>query len=220
MTAISESERQDIEELLPWHAAGTLSRSEGQRVDAALAADPELARRYALVREEMGQTVQVNEALGVPTARITERLFAKIDAEPKRGGAAASVLRVGEFLASLTPHALAWAAAVATILILVQAGFIVSLVLKNSRGEYQTASAPAARHEEGAFALIRFQPQASAADIAKFLQENKLTIVGGPTAGGLYRVRVAPKALPQDELAALIKTLQDDKVVAFIGAAE
>src|SRR5436190_18356531 len=39
-------ERQDIEELLPWHAAGTLSRPEADLVGRALSADAELARRY------------------------------------------------------------------------------------------------------------------------------------------------------------------------------
>ena len=57
-------ERQEIEELLPWHAAGTLSRRDAQRVEEALARDPELARRYALVREELGETISLNETLG------------------------------------------------------------------------------------------------------------------------------------------------------------
>ncbi len=81
-------ERQEIEELLPWHAAGTLSRRDAQRVEEALARDPELARRYALVREEFGETIHLNETLGAPSARALEKLFAKIDAEPARRRAA------------------------------------------------------------------------------------------------------------------------------------
>jgi len=219
MTAIGENERQEIEELLPWHAAGTLSRGVAQQVDAALARDPELARRYTLVREELGHTVQLNESLGVPSARIADKLFAKIDAEPARRPAGRGA-RIGDFLANLTPRTLAWSAAAAVVLILLQAGFIASFVLKNSTGEYQTASIPAALREEGTFALIRFEPRASAADITKFMETNKLRLVDGPRAGGLYRVRVAPTQLPQDELAALIKQLQGDSIVAFIGAAE
>jgi len=49
-------ERSEIEALLPWHAAGTLSRRDTQRVEDALARDPELARRYALVRDELGES--------------------------------------------------------------------------------------------------------------------------------------------------------------------
>src|SRR6476660_5995961 len=51
-----EPERYDIEALLPWHAAGTLSRRDADRVEQALAGDRELARRYDLVREELAET--------------------------------------------------------------------------------------------------------------------------------------------------------------------
>jgi anti-sigma factor RsiW len=74
----------DIEELLPWHAAGTLSRRDAQRVEEALAKDPALARRYALVREELSETILLNETLGAPSPRAMENLFAKIDAGPPR----------------------------------------------------------------------------------------------------------------------------------------
>ena len=56
-------ERQDIEALLPWHAAGTLSRRDAERVEQALASDRELARRFDLVREELGETIHLNESL-------------------------------------------------------------------------------------------------------------------------------------------------------------
>jgi hypothetical protein len=46
MTAINKQPaRHEIEELLPWHATGTLSRREADRVEQALAGDRELARR-------------------------------------------------------------------------------------------------------------------------------------------------------------------------------
>ena len=62
-------ERRDIEDLLPWHAAGTLGRRDAERVEAGLAADPELARRFELVREELAETIHLNETLGAPSAR-------------------------------------------------------------------------------------------------------------------------------------------------------
>ena len=76
-----ESERYEIEALLPWYAAGTLSRHDADRVEQALAGDPELARRYDLVRQELAETIHLNETLGVPSARAMEKLFAAIDAE-------------------------------------------------------------------------------------------------------------------------------------------
>ena len=61
--------QEDIELLLPWHAAGTLSRRDAIRVEQALANDNELASRYELVREELGEAIRLNESLGAPSAR-------------------------------------------------------------------------------------------------------------------------------------------------------
>jgi hypothetical protein len=46
----------------------------------ALASDRELARRYELVRQELAETIHLNETLGAPSARAMEKLFAAIDA--------------------------------------------------------------------------------------------------------------------------------------------
>jgi hypothetical protein len=70
--------------------------------------------------------------------------------------------------------------------------------------------------DKGDYVLVRFQPQASAADITKFLETNKLSIAAGPSAGGLYRVRIAEAKLPQADAERMIKTLQLDPVVGLI----
>lgn len=77
-------ERQEIERLLPWHAARTLSRREADLVERALAADTDLARRYELIRQELAVTIHLNETLGAPSARAMEKLFAAIEAEEAR----------------------------------------------------------------------------------------------------------------------------------------
>ena len=216
-------ERQEIEELLPWHAAGTLSRRDAQRVEEALARDPELARRYALVREELGETIHLSETLGAPSAHAMEHLFAKIDAEPERRQSASFNLgaRISEFFASLSPRTLAWSASAAAVAILLQAGFLADIMLKETKtAGYETASAPSSDPGVGAFALIRFAPQASSDDITKFLESNRLSIAAGPMAGGLYKVRVAVTGIPKGELANVLKRLQQDKVVGFIAATE
>src|SRR6476620_391320 len=82
-TKIKETQ-EDIELLLPWHAAGTLSRRDAARVEQALANDNELASRYELVREELGEAIRLNESLGAPSARAMKNLFETIDAEPVR----------------------------------------------------------------------------------------------------------------------------------------
>jgi hypothetical protein len=216
-------ERSEIENLLPWHAAGTLSRRDTQRVEDALARDPDLARRYALVRDELGETIHLNETLGAPSPRAMEKLFAAIDAEPARRQAGSFNLsgRVSEFFASLSPRTLAWSASAAAIAILLQAGLLADIALKETKtAGYQTASAPTTDPGAGAFTLIRFAPQASSDDITKFLEANKLSIAAGPMAGGLYKVRVAVTGIPKGELANIVKKLQENKVVGFIATTE
>jgi len=223
MNTANNNERSEIEGLLPWHAAGTLGHRDTQRVEAALASDPELARRYELVREELAQTIHLNETLGAPSSRAMQALFAKIDAEPARNKVASINLgaRIRAFFASLSPRTLTWSASAAALAILLQAGLIAGIMLKEKNaGGYETASAPTNVAGAGAYALIRFQPQASAADITNFLETNKLSISDGPSAGGLYRVRIAATKLPKADLDRIVKTLREDKVVGFIGIAE
>jgi anti-sigma factor RsiW len=223
MNTTNKETHSDIEELLPWHAAGTLSRRDAQRVEEALAGDPELARRFAMVREELAETILLNETLGAPSAHAMEKLFAKIDAEPARKPAASLNLaaRVSEFFASLSPRTLAWSASTAAIAILLQAGLIASIVIKEkSAGGYETASAPSSDPGVGAFTIIRFAPQASSDDITKFLEANTLQVAAGPMSGGLYKVRVSMTGLPKADLARIVKKLQEDKVVGFIATTD
>jgi anti-sigma factor RsiW len=226
MNAANEYEASEVELLLPWHAAGTLSHRDTQRVEAALASDPELARRYEMVREELGQTIELNESLGAPSARAMEALFAKIAAEPARAPALSTNLgaRLREFFANLSPRTLAWSASAAALAIVLQAGVIAGIMLKENgsagTAQYQTASVPSSTSGDGSYALIRFQPQASAADIDRFLENNGLSLTGGPTAGGLYRLQVSATKLPHTKLAGIVKQLQQDKVVGFIAATE
>jgi hypothetical protein len=223
MNTTNKETHSDIEELLPWHAAGTLSRRDAQRVEEALAGDPELARRFAMVREELGETILLNETLGAPSAHAMEKLFAKIDAEPARKPATSLNLaaRVSEFFASLSPRTLAWSASTAAIAILLQAGLIAGIVIKEkSTGGYETASAPSSDPGVGAFTIIRFAPQASSDDITKFLEANKLQVAAGPMSGGLYKVRVSMTGLPKADLARIVKKLQEDKVVGFIATTD
>ena len=223
MTTANESGRGDIEDLLPWHAAGTLSPRDTQRVETALAADPELARRYELVREELAQTIHINESLGAPSARAVEALFAKIDAEPARAPAISGNLgaRIRDFFAALSPRTVAWSAAAAALAIVLQAGVIgVVLVNENNERGYETASAPSTISGDGTYALIRFQPQVSAADITRFLDTNKFSIAAGPLAGALFRVRIAPTRLAKTDRDRLITTVQTDQVVSFIAATQ
>ncbi len=215
-------EREEIEMLLPWHAAGTLSRQDAERVEQALSQDPELARHFALTREELGETVHVNEALGAPSARSLERLFASIEAEspaPKRQAAAAVSGWLSELFAQFSPRTLAWSASAAALVIVLQGGLITGLVLNERMGDetYETASRGIELPvDRGSFVLVRFNPTASAAAITRFLDVNAASIADGPKAG-LYRLKVSQTTLAKDELAKIVTRLQEDAaVVGFV----
>jgi hypothetical protein len=210
--------REDIELLLPWHAAGTLSRRDAERVERALANDNALAARYEEVREELGAAINLNESLGAPSARAMKDLFAKIDAEPVREPKASfnvSTWIVG-FVQSFQPRTLAYAAGAAAIALMLQAGIITNMLVQTG-GTFSVASIDQQAVEDtGSYVLIRFNPQASVTDISKFLADNNASMAGGPAAGsGLFRLKVADKQVTQAELGAIVKRMQGNPVVGF-----
>jgi hypothetical protein len=191
-----------------------------RQVEAALARDPELASRYEWVRAEFAQETAIGDACGEPPPGDVRALFAKIDAPPARRTASRESLgfRIAAFLMSLSPRTLAWSVAAAAIVIVLQGGLLAGFVFQVKSQGYQTASVPTTAPAEGSYVLIRFQPQATASDITNFLTANKLSIVSGPAGGQLYQVRVASTKLAQADLARIVASLQNDKVVGFIAA--
>ena len=212
------AEFEEIENLLPWHAAGTLDPADAARVEAALADDRELAARFELVREELGETVALNETLGAPSGRARERLFALIEQEPARKVAGPGLVsRFTAFMTGLQPRTLAYGAGAAALALVLQAGLLAGFMLNGQQpGSHQLASAPvAAPAEQGAHVLIRFNPQASIADITGFLDQHRAAVVDGPAAGGMFRVRVSDKRMEPGEFTALVKTISQSPLVGL-----
>jgi hypothetical protein len=218
-----DQEPGEIEMLLPWHAAGTLSARDARRVDEALARDPELAKQYAVIRQEYAETIHLNESLGAPSARAMTKLFAAIDAEPSRNpsGSLNISARISEFFASLSPRTLAWSASLGALALLLQAGLIGAVLVKNQNAPFQTASLstnePATRAlgpETPPRALVRFAPDARVADITTLLDSYQASIVDG-AKGGMFRLQFGNKAMGKDEVAGLMTKLQSEKIVSL-----
>jgi len=212
-------ERQEIEALLPWHAAGTLSRRDSERVERALASDRELARRFALVREEQHETIHLNESLGAPSARAMEKLFAAIEAEGGKAPVRRSfdlAGRVSEFLSGFAPRTIAYAAAAAAVALFVQAAVLTTIVVKDQPGtmELSSASSTSSAHAE-----IRFTAQTTSSEINRFLDVYGASIVDGPKSGGFYSIRFA--RVPKAEIANIIQRMQaESRIVDFIASVE
>jgi hypothetical protein len=216
-----EQEPGEIEMLLPWHAAGTLNARDARRVDDALARDPELASQYAVIREEYAETIDLNESLGAPSARAMQKLFAAIDSEPARNPSASLDIsaRIVGFFASLSPRTLAWSASLGALALLLQAGLIGAVLVKNQAASFQTASLstnePITRAlgpEAPPRALVRFAPDARVAEVTALLDTYQASIVDG-AKGGLFRLQFGNKAMSKDEITGLMSRLQSEKIV-------
>jgi len=225
MTTIKNqvSEREEIEALLPWHAAGTLTRREAQKVEQALAADADLASQYATIREDLAETIVANETLGAPSARAMQKLMADIEADASSARRARTSFNLGawlsETLSSFSPRTLAWSATAAALAVVLQAGLLAGMFVSERQGGAPTLASyhdvTQSVPESGTYFVLRFSPEASVADVNKLLETYAMAIADGPKAGGLYTVRVAMTGMPKEELARLVKQLQDEKSVRF-----
>jgi anti-sigma factor RsiW len=221
-----EQEPSELEMLLPWHAAGTLNARDAKRVEEALARDPELARQYAVIREEYTETIGLNESLGAPSARAMTKLFAAIDAEPERTPSMSRNIsaRISGFFASLSPRTLAWSASLGALALLLQAGVIGAVLVKSQQqGAFQTASLsmdePVTRSlgPEAPRALVRFAPDARVADITALLDTYQASIIDA--RGGMFRLQFGARGMSKDEIAALMNRLKSEKIVNLAVAA-
>jgi len=230
-------QRQDIEALLPWHAAGTLIRRDAERVEQALANDNELARQHEMVREELGETIRLNETLGAPSARAMERLMAAIEADEAVAPTRRVSFNIGGWLsnqiAQLSRRTLAWSASAAVLAIVLQASVITGLFMETTpdRGpkdpgmhpqNWEDPSGTITRgFNQGTYVMVQFSAQATATEITNFLDAHKATVVEGPRPKGIFRVRIAETTLSKDELAKVVARLRADrKVIAFVAPAK
>jgi len=216
-------EPSEMEMLLPFHVAGTLNARDARRVNEALVRDPALAQQYAAIQEEYAETIHLNESLGAPSTRAMQKLFAAIDAEPARKPSVSSNIsaRIVGFFAGLSTRTLALSASLGALVLLLQAGVIGAVLMKNQSASYQTASLsmnePTTRAlgpEAPPRALVRFAPDARVADITALLDSYQASIVDG-AKGGLFRLQFGNKPMMRDEITALMSRLQNEKIVSL-----
>jgi anti-sigma factor RsiW len=221
-----DDEFSEIEELLPWYATGTLSAKETRRVEEALAREPHLRASLQAIREDLEETVALNQALPGPRPGALSRIMAVAEAEPRRPslvtrlkGVTSRITESFGRAARASPRAFAFAAFVAAVVVIGQAAAIFSL-LPHEGSTYSTASkdGPAATRE-GGFLLVGFAPEASAQQIADLMQRRKAMIVDGPR-GGLFRLRVADKPMSKEERDAALAAWRAEPIIRLALPAE
>jgi hypothetical protein len=217
-----DAAREEIEMLLPWYVNGTLDDADVGKVEAYLASHPEMNLQLNTLREDMSEAIHANETIAGPSGAALDRLMDQIAAEAparQRLASAGSGLlgQFENFLRSLSPGRLSFAAMAAAAVIMLQAGVVGTMLLQPpSKGSvYQTASG--GKQQGGTFVLVKFAPGASLDDISAFLTSSNAEIVGGPKPGGLFRVRISPDELDDTGRLALMKSLQaETKLISVV----
>jgi hypothetical protein len=211
------SERDEIEALLPWYVTGRLDARERARVDRYVREHPEVKAHLALAREESDATIASNQTIPAPGPQTLDRLRASIAAAPRRQPLGVTLGQVSErfmdWIAGLAPPQLALAAAVAALLVMLQAAAIGALVLDRAGAPtYQTAGGEQTAGESFEL-LVGFADTATMGDIAALFKQLDAVVVDGPRAG-LYRLRLADTG--KQGRKAAIEALQQSGVVTAV----
>lgn len=208
-----DAAREEIEMLLPWYVNGTLDPTDRGKVEAYLASDPEMKAQLATLREDMHEAIDANEAIAGPSGAALGRLMDQIAAEaparrPLLKTNSSLFRKLDDFLRSLSPGRLSFAAMAAAAVILVQASVVGTMLLQSTPEGHVYETASGDQIQGGTFVLVKFAPDASLEEISAFLTSTNAEIVGGPKPGGLYRVRVSPKTLDAASRLTLMSALQ------------
>jgi anti-sigma factor RsiW len=181
------ADKQNPAELIPWYLNGTLSPEEHARVEAYLEQGGEAAKaELELQRQIQSQASEWHEG-STPGEFGWKRLQRDLQRDtekkkdPKRGS---NWLRP------------AMAAAIAVIVI--QGVLLNSLWSPDQTDGLQPLSGTVA---ETSALQVMFQPEATALQIRKLLQEIGAVVVDGPSASGIYRLSLADDSMVNRKLA-------------------
>lgn len=172
------------QELLPWYANGTLNEEEMALCTAHIAQCDECREDLAAMIEQMRNLNRHTPSVLDEVTQSPDALLLTLQTPPQR------VRR--------------WPAALAATLVVVSA-LIVSLKIPEPPGYRLLTSTT---DEPGYHVQVAFQPGTPEVEIRRFILDSGGTVVGNPTAAGIYRLKftepLAPSALDEIKNAAAI----------------
>lgn len=194
----AESVNDEIELLLPWYITGKLTRADIVRVETYLDQYPDARKRMKLLHAERDETIMLNRSGNTKPATSPNQLLNQIVGAKQRGKSQLLQWIDGRLR---TPFGgwRHWAGAAAMLLIMIQAGAIYMLARNPSDGQYREATESSGPVSQGTFLLVQFAENASLTDITALLQDLNMTIVDGPKAGGLFKLRIGLNNLTPEE---------------------
>ena len=206
--------REEVQELLPWLAAGSLGAADRQRLEDWLAQHPDDAdvrAELAWLRVTASQIQTEVQSQMPPANQGLESLLQKVRGESAPAASAAPPARLA--VAPRSPWQALWhwlrqASPARSLgmagLALAQAAVIAVLVQRpaNDVGSGQVPLSQLPSMADGALLQVTFAPTATEVQIRAALQLAKATLVAGPGAIGVYTVAV-PRAAAVTSAAAL-----------------
>ena len=205
--APASDDADEIEQMLPWFAAGTLGEA-GAKVEAALAERGELRSSLATIEEDRGETIALNEALGAPSPEVWTGILVGVAATPRKIPLSRRLAAWLGFGVEARSPGLTLAALAAGFVIAAQAATIVTL-LRPAPPKH--AFAGPARAE----ARVGFARDAKIAQISALLEAQGARIIGGPSPAGLYELQLGVRPLSAPEIAAAVKALAASPIVTL-----
>lgn len=203
------------EALLPWYVTGKLGEKDRAAAESYLEEHPEMRLQLELAGEELEAAIVTGDAVDAPSARMLDRLMSEIETaegpeRTRQGLMSRMVETLTGFMPSAAPMGLRVAGIAAALIICVQAGTIGWYALQDrAPAGYQTASGESQPLAQGPAALIAFQDDAAASDIAAALNEAGATIVEGPRDGGVFVIRFKSASMSEEDAAAAIAALAE-----------
>jgi anti-sigma factor RsiW len=215
---ITETEREEFEQLLPWYLNGTLGDAERARFEAALPHDAQLQNALRAAKEDREAVLDLADTIGAPSPQVLDRIMASTEGSgaAQRPVFETLVATAKQLLASLSPPALASAIAAVGLLIAVEAAAIGWLAWKGSTADGPILASQDERGEPTLSFLVKFSESARLSDVSQLLGDMGLVIIDGPTADNLYTVALfAPEGETVDGAELLKMLAAKSDIVVF-----
>ncbi|WP_457282245.1 hypothetical protein [Polaromonas sp. P5_D5] len=212
--------KQQLRELLPFHANQTLDEAQAEQVRAGLQRYPELAAELAWL-QGMRRTVQDLPLDPLPAGDLGwSTLAARIEAQrqPKLARPGSADTAWPEMLRTWLQRNLIPIMATACAVLVAQAVVIATLVQQDPGYVAAGAPEPVLSTSSGVLLHATIAPTVTQAQLTETLHRHKATIVQGPTALGIYTLQIKPAGDGEPEsrnAAVLAQRLQREAATVF-----